>query len=182
MGSEDTVLISFCNTGGWGTHNNSTHHEIIHTKTSGGSREFWCHPKAKHKNSQRIKKNSHYYDTLGPIPWDNTACGFGEFLSGCAVRIVRTVWNIVEGQDLLKASRVVQFWLIQVVILAPNSTLLQMQAVSLSEHVEFKVCCSMQRSYFHQNCPSNKMTTTYTACGWLSRLCESESNLQAYYE
>lgn len=64
-----------------------------------------------------------------------------------AVQLAR-VWDGVVAWDLLKASRVVQFWLIHVVILAPNSTSLQMQAVSVSEHVEFETCCSMQRSCF----------------------------------
>lgn len=56
------------------------------------------------------------------------------------------LYGEAEAGELLKASRIVQFWLIHSVILLPNSAFLQMQAVSVSEHVEFKVCSSMQRS------------------------------------
>ena len=84
--------------------------------------------------------------------------------------------------DLLKASRVVQVLVIQVVILAPNSTLLQIQAVSVREHVELETCSSMQRSYFDQSCSSSRMETTYPTRRWQSRICRSESNLQACYK
>jgi hypothetical protein len=59
------------------------------------------------------------------------------------------VYDEAGAGDLLKASRIVQLWLIHSVILSPNSAFLQMQEVSVSEHVEFRVCSSMQRSCFN---------------------------------